>query len=132
MKEGLETLDSINHKCSELQREYKIHRLCVCGFKSRGFKNSLLISWKPVWVAVEHPVPSARHTQPSSLPRVHELYVGAGTLGQACCLLACTTVKLLYAIYNYYLLAFLDAVPSLEWCCRDPREVASVISMCYL
>lgn len=34
IKEGLETLDSINRKCSESQREYEIHRLCVCAFKS--------------------------------------------------------------------------------------------------
>lgn len=110
---GLETLDSINRKCSESQREYEIHRLCVCAFKSPGFKNSLLISGEPVWGAVEHPVPSARHVQPSSLLHGHELYVGAGTLGQSCCLLAWTTVKLLYTTYKYYLLAFLDAVPSL-------------------
>lgn len=58
-------------------------------------------------------MPSAQHAQPSSLLHVHELYVGAGILGQSCCLLACTTVKLLYTTFKYYLLAFLDAVPSL-------------------
>lgn len=48
MKKALETLDSINHKRLESQREYKVDRLVRVFLKSRGFNVSLLIGGKPV------------------------------------------------------------------------------------
>lgn len=48
MKKALETLDGINHKRLESQREYKVDRLVRVFLKSRGFNISPLIGGKPV------------------------------------------------------------------------------------
>lgn len=98
MKEALETLDSINHKRLESQREYKVDRL-VRAFLTLKVLTS--VSWSVGSLfhccgTFDASDPAHAALQPP--PHMHQPDTRVGRLDRSCCVLACATVVQLYSL----------------------------------